>query len=223
MSTAMEHAHEQLVREVAESYRQKGFDVVIEPGKEKLPVSLQEFHPDLIVTTPQNTYLYLEVRRKGDARGKEYWQRLKQAIAINPQWQLQIVVRSLREEELLNGFQPLLTIEDIEKRLEAGKQLAQDSLLDSALIVTWQALEALLRKKAQKHNMQLSGETPATLITQLVSEGSLDRENYDPLMGILSARNQAAHGHIAQNLTAKTFDQAQNIARRLLKQQRRAA
>lgn len=223
MSTATEQAHQQLVREVAELYRQKDFGVEIQPDKEKMPSSLQEFQPDLIVAMPQNTYLYVEVRRKGDVRGKEYWQHLRHAIAANPNWQLQIVVRKLREEELLNGFQPLLTNEDIEKRLEAGNQLAQNSLLDSALVVTWQALEALLRKLAQKCNLESSGDTPATLITRLVSEGNLGRDNYDVLMSILSARNQAAHGHIASNLTVATFDQAQNIARRLLKQQRRAA
>ena len=133
----------------------------------------------------------------------------------------ELVLNNCREQELIAAAQPLLSVEEVEERLQAGKQLAEQGLLDASLLITWSALEAILRRISQQKKIELSNQSPATLITTLVSEGFLDRDSYQPLMQILPVRNQAAHGHQPEDLNLSVIEQLHAITGRLLKQQRR--
>ncbi len=70
---------------------------------------------------------------------------------------------------------------------------------------------------------RLSGYPAGNLITVLYSEGNLSRKDYDTLMPILHARNQAAHGFKTEPIDSSLIDKLQKITRRLLIRQHRAA
>jgi hypothetical protein len=204
-----------LVREVAERYKRQGYPVQVEPPDEDLPDFLKGYHPDLLVTTPERK-IVVEVKASGKQRGLDYWQKLKAAIDSQPGWSFQFVVDNKREEELKGIDMPVLTRDEITARLEASQSLADNGLLDSALIVAWSTLEAVLREESRAEGLSLPNQGPGPLITAMYTEGSLELEDYDTLTRILAARNQAVHGFRVENMDRSFVEQVQNVTYRLL-------
>jgi hypothetical protein len=217
MVTITQSAHDRLVREVAERYIRQGYPVQVEPLDEDLPDFLAGYHPDLVVTTPEGR-MVVEVKSTRQARGLDYWQRLKEAIDTHPGWSLHIVLNNKREEELLGAEMPVLSEAEVKARLTASEQLADNGMLDSALVVAWSTLEAVLRAQSRAEGLFLPNQGPGALMTALYTEGGLGTEDYEALTRILSARNQAAHGFRIDNMDRSVVDQIQNITSRLLGQ-----
>lgn len=217
MSGVRQSAHDRLIREVANRYIRQGYPVQVEPGPTDLPDFLSRFQPDLIVTTPEGK-IVVEVKSRGKARQVDYWQALTDAINNQPGWEVRFVTDNQREEELFSAEQPILSQDEIEERLTASEQLARNGLLDSALLITWASIEALLRDASRKEKQILPNQGTGPLITWLYAEGGLDRADYDSLMSLLKFRNQAVHGFRVEQISPTLVEQAQSMARRLLKQ-----
>lgn len=218
MPTALSAVHDQLVREAADRYIQKGSLVQIDPNERDLPEFLRTLPPpDLLVTTPTGDKIFVEVKVRGRIHGVEYWNKLKALFQAHPDWRFELVVDNKREQEIINASQPLLSLEEIESRLLVGQRLAEEGLTDGGLLITWSALEAILRRISQQKRVDLTNNSPTALFTQLVFEGFLDRDDYRILMQILPARDQAAHGHQSPGLDRALVEQTIAIARRLMK------
>ena len=213
--------HDRMVREVAERYIRQGYPVQIQPIEEDLPEFLRGFDPDLIVTTPEGS-IVVEVKLRGRNHGLAYWQRLKEAVDQHPGWSYQLVVNNKREEELVGADMPLLTEDEVIVRLEASRQLADSGLLDSALVVAWSTLEAVLRAEGRAEGLLLPNQGPGPLITALYSEGSLEYDDFETLRRILDVRNQAVHGFRVENMDRSLVQQTQEITSRLLAHEHKA-
>lgn len=222
MTTVIQSARDRLLREVADDYIRQGFPVQIEPAPAELPEFLREYRPDLVVTTPQG-HIVVGVRSERDIRDADYWRRVQEAVDAHADWRFQFVVDSRREKELLGTELPVLNGEEAELRLLASQQLADSGLLDSALVVAWSTLEGVLRAVSREEGLELPDQGSAPLITAMYAEGSLERSDYDALMRILRARNKAVHGFRVQDMNRSFVEQTQEITRRLLAQERRAA
>lgn len=217
---ALQSVHARLIREAADDYIRKGYSVIIKPRDEELPSFLESFDPDMIVYTPEGSFV-ADVKIGDRVRGEEYWKRLHEAIKTQPGWQSVFITDNGREQELVQAEKPVISPEEVESRLQTGQQLAEQGLLDSALIVIWAALEAVLRDLSRKEGLHLPYQGSAPLVTAMYTQGSLERSDYDTLMAILEARNQAAHGFQVENLERSLVEKAQKIAQRLLRKQRR--
>ena len=211
-----------LLREAADQYIRQGYSVQIQPLDEDLPPFLKGFRPDMIVTTPDG-HLIVEIKSSSGKRDTGYWQQLEKALEGHSGWRVQLVLDDRRAEEMIGATQPVLSPEEREARLCASRQLADDGLLDSALVVAWTALEAELRDSSRAQNLNIPNQGPGPLITVLYAEGDLEREDYDALMQILDAYKEAAHGFRSDRLDRSLLDQAQSIAQRLMRQQHIAA
>ncbi len=216
MVSITQSSHDKMLREIADRYIRKGYAVQIQPSDDQLPDFLRGYRPDMIVTTPDDN-MVVEVNSKSKVRQSNYWEQLKGAIDMHPGWRLQFVMNSKREEELRGLDQTILSDQEIQTRLQAAQNLADSGLLDSALLVVWSTLEATLRQIGRADGLELPNQGAAPLITTLYTNGDLEREDYDSLMEILEARNQAAHGFRVENLNRSLFDKAQQIARSLKK------
>lgn len=222
MPTIIQSARDRLVREIARRYIRQGYSVRIEPSEEELPGFLKEFQPDMIVTTPEGKQV-IEVLNLGHIRPDGYWERLRQAVEGHPGWSVQAVLDRQREEELTGTEMPVLSQEEIEARLATSEQLADQGLLESALIVAWSAAEAALLLMGRKTGLEIPYQGAAPLLTLLLAESNLNRKDYDTLMHILRLRNQAAHGFRTEGLDASVCNQLAEITRRLIRKQRKAA
>lgn len=215
MQIIPQSAHDRMVREIADSYIRQGYPVQIMPLDTDLPDFLRGFQPDMIVTTPE-ARIVVHVKTRGNGRSSEYWEGLKRAVETQPSWRLEYVLDNRREEELVTTEQPVLTAQEMEARLQASQQLAELGLFDSALVVTWAAIEAALREASRTEGLQLPNQGAGPLITALYTDGDLEREDYTALMLMLKVRNQAVHGFRVEGIDRSLIDRAQEIARRLM-------
>jgi hypothetical protein len=215
-------AHDRMVREAADRYIREGYPVQIMPLDADLPDFLKGYRPDLIVTTPEGC-IVVNVKTRGVTRTPEEQERLKKVIEGRPGWRYQYYLDNRREEELVTAEQPVLTPEEIEARLQASRQLADSGLLDSALVVAWSSIEAVLREASRVEGLSLPNQGAGPLVTALYAEGDLERDDYLALMQILKVRHQAAHGFRTEAIDRSLLERAQEIARRLMSQQRKAA
>jgi hypothetical protein len=222
MQIIRQSAHDRLVREMADRYIRQGCLVQIAPLNADLPEFLRGLQPDMIVTSPEGHFV-VNVKARDAVWSEEYWEKLKNTVDAHPGWHYTLVLNNRREEELFTAEQPVLSAEEIEQRLMASQQLADNGLLDSALVIAWSAVEAALWKSSRRQGLQVPNQGPGPLITVLYSEGNLSRKDYDALMSILKARIQAARGFKFEPIDRSVIDQVQQIMRRLMKQKRRAA
>jgi len=182
-----------MVREAADRYIRNGFPVQIMPMDADVPEFLRGFRPDLIVTTPEGR-IVVNVKTKGTARASENLEDLKKVVESHPGWRYQYYLDNRREDELVSAEQPVLTPDEIETRLQASQHLADIGLLDSALVVAWSSIEAVLWEASRSEGLSLPNQGAGPLVTALYTDGDLDREDYLALMQILKVRSQAAHG-----------------------------
>jgi REase_AHJR-like len=61
MNSSDREAYRQKLQEIAGEYEARGYEVVVEPGPEKLPEFLAGFHPDLVARGP-NESVVIEVK-----------------------------------------------------------------------------------------------------------------------------------------------------------------
>ena len=209
--------YERLVSETAAEYREQGYLTQENPPSKDLPEFLRKFHPDIIARSPDDRFLFVEVKTKEKVRRIDHWRELRDAIAQLPEWELRLVVNNQREDELITASKPLYAWEEIEATLRAGERLSRQKVWNAAFVTAWVALEAILRRQAQAENIPLQDEAPGTLITTLTSNGSLNYEDYGLLMSLLPQRNQAVYGHQPDDLE-DTAKKTLKVARRLLKQ-----
>jgi hypothetical protein len=111
-----------------------------------------------------------------------------------------------------------IALSEIETRLRDGRRLVEAKMLPAALLVTWSATEAAMRRAAKKHRVDVPDFRPATLITRLYTDGLLDREDYDQLMHYMRLRNTVAHGFREDALDASSVEQLSGLALRILQE-----
>ena len=216
MIEIVQPTRDRLIRELANRYANQGYAVQIAPTDAELPEFLRGFCPDMILTNPHEK-IVVEVQARGASRPESYWKELKNAIAQQQDWKLQLALNNRREEELQGIIQPILTKEQIEAQLQASQSLAESGLLGGALVLVWSALEAILRKASRDQGLELANEGPGPLVTTLYADGDLTRTDYLALSASLRARNLAVHGFQGEEINQSLVDQLQKIARRLTK------
>ncbi|WP_395090191.1 hypothetical protein [Armatimonas sp.] len=180
--------HNQKILEVADDYRRRGYVVYIEPTGKNLPTFLQEFRPDLVAEGLEDSVV-VEVKKIGSKAAKS-WPQLMKLVQQHPGWRLEVVGLDRDADQV----HPLLTASEIEGRLEQGQRLLRATSTDTALLVIWSAVEAILRHISEKTSLETPDYRTGTLVTRLYSNGEMDREDYDVLIQGISWRNSLAHG-----------------------------
>ncbi len=190
MNTIAVTSELQKVREVAESYRRRGYQVHIQPTRQEVPDFLNGYRPDLIAESA-NDSVVVEIKSTGGTKPVT-WQWLARTVKAQPNWRLDLIVTDPMNS--VSG-DPRLSEAEIEKRLNESNHFVKSGILDAALLVSWTALEAALRRLCDKYELDLPDEATGTVITRLYTDSLMEREDYDALMRGLTQRNAVVHGY----------------------------
>lgn len=213
MSTETPPGYDTRLRDVAEDYRRRGYKVMVAPSVNQLPEFLRSYHPDLIAESLDESVI-VEIRASGRASEKDDWGQLAEAVRQHPGWRLELVLGTDRDRL---AAEPI-TRPEVEARLEQGLRLAEDGVLDAALLLTWSATEAAMRLASHKQQVRLPDYRPAAMISRLYTDGIISREDYDSLMRFMRLRDAVGHGLRHETYTAVDIRQLHRLSRRLLKQ-----
>ncbi|MGD1875565.1 MAG: hypothetical protein ACFB02_21230 [Mastigocoleus sp.] len=85
--------------QLAREYREKGYEVIINPAPDKLPSSLAECSLDMIAVNG-NKVVAAEVRTRENLtlNGSEDLRRISKSVAQTPGWELELVITNPRSK-----------------------------------------------------------------------------------------------------------------------------
>jgi len=198
------------ISEVAESYRRRGYEVVIYPSPKLLPEFLSGYKPDIIAESPDESVV-VEVKSGSKVRQSGYLSELARIIQKHPGWRLELILDNTDRQ-----VPETLTRDQIKKRIQEGEVLAQDRMLTASLLLTWSATEAAMRLAGKEYEIELPDYRPTTVISRLYMDGVLSRKEYDFLLEGMRKRNSVAHGFQEKTVTADFIKKMGELAMRLL-------
>lgn len=183
----------QRIERIAEEYRSKGYDVLIEPSGSALPLFLGNDRPDLIAYRGDER-LVIKLKPSRSEAESDRVRGLAERVEREPGWNLVLIATS-PAEELLPGEQlPLLSAAEVEQHLRNVHLLLGSGHQEVALLLAWAAVEGQLRSLAKQEEIPLPRPDTLTLLRQLVSLGLIDREQHRVLTDAYKVRSAVAHG-----------------------------
>ena len=183
----------QRIERIADEYRSKGYDVLVEPSGTDLPSFLGDHHPDLIARRGDER-LVIELKPPSYRAKPERFRDLAERIQRESGWKL-VLIALTPDEEILPGEQlRLLSPPEVEQHLQQASRLLGLGNQEAAILLAWAAVEGQLRGLARREEISLPRPDTLTLLRQLVSMGIVDREQYRKLTDAYKARSAVAHG-----------------------------
>jgi len=184
---------QQRMKEIADEYRRKGYQVVEEPEDELLPEFLENYRPDLLAWN-DNEHVILEFKDQQTLVAENYLKELAALIDARPDWRLELIVFGPPRPMpgLLNA--KTLSPEQIRQYVSSARLLLQNDEFLSAQLVAWSALEATLRTVAEENGMVIERPGPEYLIKTLYSAGLLTHVDFEFLQNAIWFRNRLIHG-----------------------------
>lgn len=177
--------------QIANEYRDKGFDVDIGPSQDRLPDFMKGYSPDLLATKG-NENIIVEVKSKQTLRGADYIADLAKIIEDHPGWRLELVVTSSKEEA--DSTVDLLPLWEIHHRLRQAEKLLTIGEAEVAIVMAWSALEASIRYNIANQPVKKSSHTAIEAIKTLYSLGVISKDDYDWIEKIRKVKNNLVHG-----------------------------
>ncbi len=201
-------AHEsesQRVQKVGQVYRDKGYDVLIEPQGDQLPDFLQAFRPDLIVHKGDE-HIVVEVRTRGQVSDFPQVNELAKVVRNEVGWKFELFLLGPENSFFLNGAS-LFTVEEIRLKIKEVAFFMENGHLEAAFLMGWSLVEATLRILAVKEGIEGETATPDYLLKQMTFEGIIARETYHDLKHAQQTRDAIAHGFKSSQLTVETVQE----------------
>lgn len=170
------------VQKVADDYRARGYEVLLEPGPEQLPAGLAELGPDMVAVR-DGDHVIIELKRSG--RGGHSLRALAAWAEQHEEWRLDVTMVGPGVFEPDTGQVP--------RRVAQAQQLLDAGYSEACLLLAWAALEAGLRERAREWDTPREGSA-AQVLRGLYAVGALSDGEYERLDAGYWARNAIAHG-----------------------------
>ncbi len=198
-------SEQQRIQKVGQVYRDKGYDVLMEPQGNQLPDFLQTFQPDLIVHKGDE-HIVVEVRTRGQVSDFPQVNELAKVVRNEAGWKFELFLLGPENSFFMNGASPL-TVEEIRSKRKEVALFFQNGHLEAAFLMGWSLVEAILRTLAVKEGIEGETATPDYLLKQMAFEGIIARETYHDLKRAQKTRDAIAHGFKSSQLTVETVQE----------------
>jgi len=180
--------------ELALRYAQLGYRVQVEPQREAIPFDLRGYHPDLLAEK-DDEHLIIEVKSARRAVPIEQFQQIIHVVRQHPGWRFLLVTPDRPDPiQRLPRTTELLSWASVQERTNRARRLLADGDAEAAFLVSWAALETLLRRHAEAVALPLDQLGDLSLLKQLYSLGEISIPQYDFALEALDLRNELAHG-----------------------------
>jgi hypothetical protein len=183
------------IEEVASSYRNQGYRTIVQPTGADLPSFLQQYQPD-IVAFGEHESVVIEVKHGETLVGDRKLAEIAKAVDSQEGWRFELVFSGTRKPRLPVALrtQESLTIPEIRELKDAARDLLKADQAKAALLLSWSAVEALLRLSLYSKDVQLKREQPRLLVKEAYVRGFVGWRDYQAILQALQMRTRVAHG-----------------------------
>ncbi len=205
-------------RAIAQEYRSKGYEVVVEPSREQLPGFLAGYHPDLLLCNSEESVVVEVKARRSLSSEMQAW-RLAKLLRDQPGWRFELAIVDTGEYLDIPRNSCTWNKEDIRSGIKTAERLLADGLPEPALMSAWAALEASVRLLTEEESGKSADlPTSAYVLTAAVHEGAIDRDDYFFLSEALKTRNALAHGYAPADFNPQLVVDLMDLTKRYLEQ-----
>ncbi len=211
---------ERKIREIANEYTKKGYDVIIQPSQSQLPNFIKGFEPD-IIARHKNENVLIEVKTRQDKSEIQKFESIINEINKRENWRFEVIFTNTKETTLNANKFDTLSNTQIAERINEINKLIQYKSFEAAFLLGWSTLEAVIRQKLNNENKDISDRTTLSVIKTIFSLGLLNQNDYRTLQITNNLRNTLIHGfqqnidkhnienilQIINNLTGKNREQ----------------
>ncbi len=216
MTVEREDREQRRIKQLANEYRKKGYEVLVEPGPEKTPEFLRPFRPDLIIRKGEEA-IVVEVKTTESLTASKDIEKIAEAVASRHGWKFKLVVTNPRiePERVPEVAAASLTQNEVSVLLKRVERLVRIGEMEAALLLLVAAIESVLREAAKKEGIPLRGKTLLHGAKHLLSYAVIGRRDYDAFERIFKTRNFIIHGFragpIKQKLIMDTVKRLKDI------------
>lgn len=204
---------QELLGEVADQYRSKGYRVLVEPEPEALPEFLRLFRPDLVAES-EHENVVVEVKLRG-SRDPEL-RGLAEELRKHPGWRLQVLMAGSDDLGSEQEDQPL-SLREIGRSLESVNVLYETGHEAAAFLLLWSLLEAAVKNQLKDLGVfRRSPQVPSALAKDLVAHGLASEAEYKEIISWAVIRNAVAHGNPTRAIPEAAFSRLRDLVRRLI-------
>ena len=201
-----------LIKQTAEEYRSRGYEVVLAAPLEFLP----GFTADLLVRKGDEVKV-IEVKSRPSLAADPRIGELVRRIESMPGWTFELLLVS--EPEKLDSPAGARSFgnENIAHRFEEAERALEAGLPEAAFLLAWSAHEAAIRVVFAEQGITESGITgPHFVLNQAVIHGVISRQEYKALKEMLKYRNAIVHGFSLSDFRAELVVDLITAGRRII-------
>ncbi len=189
-----------LEEQIAEKYRNLGFDVILEPAKNEYPFDLGNYQPDLLARKGEINYL-IEVKQSFRHTPIDKFREIAQMLSQREGWNFLLETGDpVVPENLIEKDAEILSWNSIIEKLPKAAMLLQSKDYELACIYTWVLLEASLRNIARDASIPVLNSSTHSVINHLYSQGEISFEQFNSFITAQKMRNKIVHGYEAQGI-----------------------
>jgi hypothetical protein len=184
--------HDTKVAALAEQYRQQGFSVTAPADMESVPFNLNGYVPDILAKKGEECVL-IEVKGRSTPSSISRLRDVAETVKKQAGWRFLFVNTEADSTDDYLAQEPL-SWDNIASRATKARRLQEAGESEASILLSWSALEALLRRHAESMDLPLAHASVLALLDYLYSEADLSYEHFEQAKQLLTGRNQLAHG-----------------------------
>jgi len=189
---------------IAEKYKLRGFEVVIEPSKSLIPFDLGNYCPDLMARKGSDEGYIIELKNSIAKISVDRYREIGEIVAQHHGWRFLLITREDISSEDPKDDSELLTWEQMLHRQEQAQNFLAIGEVEVAFLYLWGILEAAMRRQAKQVAIPIERFPANSLINHLYSQGELSMEQFDQVRVIQTVRDRLIHGYQMPNLGEPT-------------------
>jgi hypothetical protein len=215
---------EQRLSQVADRYREQGYQVVLNPGADDLPPFAKDFKVEILATRPDGNVLVSAKGSSSEFEDDPNLSRYAEVIEKQPGWRYDVFV--LGPPPAIADRRDIADLSEgeIYKALDNAERLSQAGFGAPAVLTAWAALESAMRHRLRSLGAKAEwGTSPQSMLNELISLGIVTHSEFRDLEDLSRLRNIIAHGFSVPEIGASTVSLLADTARRMLTESKQLA
>ncbi len=211
-------------REIVKEYSKKGFDVILNPSKEQLPIELQNlsYLPDIIAKSDKIN-LIIEIKTASTIQDDMSFLTVVDKLKKIENWEFEFIYTNPTNiNKSKNNIPYDFTYEEVQNNIDRVEKFisieTNSEFTDLGLILGWNTIISVLKmyiNNDEKYNNQYPD---SSLIRDAVMLGILSSEEQDYLKELMIKRNKVAHAGNIVTVSINELEKLVRFSKKLLQQ-----